>query len=101
MSRRALVTCCSLLATVSLDAHALPPMRVDVGVGAAAAWANDERPWLGRSPAVVLRVRSDFSRHLGCEYSHTSNLRDGPPFNDRAESSLDFIGCTIYWENRQ
>jgi hypothetical protein len=97
MKKAVITAICTLLAACA----SAPPVRVDLGMGSAHAWANDDRDWVGRSPAVILRIRSDFTKHTGCEYSHTSNLIDGPPFNDRAESSLDFIGCTVFWDSEQ
>lgn len=30
-----------------------------------------------------------------CQYSHYSQWLAGPPFNDKAESSLDHVGCGV------
>ncbi len=53
--------------------------------------------------AVTLFVRQQikrkgFCRHVG--YSHGSTVRNGPPFNNKYESTYDQIGCAFRFNER-
>lgn len=35
-----------------------------------------------------------------CAYQHQSEVRNGPPFNDKPEQTSDFLGCGWRWDER-
>lgn len=75
----------------------------ELGVGMNASLGNSAGEWDNcGSPGFYggLRQEWDLDRDrftTFAQYSHYSQYLCGPPFNDKAESSLDHIGVGIRW----
>ena len=83
---------------VSVD----PYVEVGMGwnttlTGQADQW-NDGGAGVGGAKIIVGVdgvVKNNPHLRAGCSYEHFSHWFVGPPFNNRAESSLDHIGCSV------
>lgn len=51
----------------------------------------------GRNPAAFLQIGYVWDNGWSVHYGHVSHWRDGPPFNDRAETHMDYIGLSKRW----
>ena len=55
-------------------------------------WVQDGvDAWVGSGPILEGAIRHTYDSGLFIEYSHTSNLKSGPPFNDDVENSIDRV----------
>lgn len=55
----------------------------------------------GRGPTATLRVQHYVNDRVVCEYEHISHIRDGEPFNNRDEDTLDHVGCGFVFGGRR
>lgn len=55
----------------------------------------------GRGPTATLRVQHYVNDRVVCEYEHISHIRDGEPFNNRDEDTLDHVGCGFEFGGRR
>lgn len=53
---------------------------------------NGESNWEGSGPIFDIGVRKEWKSAF-CQYSHTSNLFVGPPFNSDTETTIDRLTC--------
>ena len=72
----------------------------ELGAGYNTALENNRRPWdnadaVGFYGSVRQEWRGTERLTPFCQYSHYSQWLEGPPFNNRAESSLDHFGCAL------
>lgn len=92
--------------TVSLSACVNTSPYVEVGSGfnesffaesAQHKWDDGGAGPLGARFGVGIEGEVMYNPNLraGCEYIHFSQWFVGPPINDKAESSLDHIGCKV------
>ena len=89
-----------LLLLISTNTSAACYARIGVGKnlnisGASIPWED------GGSPGAILEVYCDYKLredlYLNYGWLHDSNWLTGKPFNNRKESSVDFIGVSLVW----